>query len=147
MKGSSREEFFLLFPYDRDGEPTKRSLHEEAVPQGLEVPSGEQGRARGPRGREVRGDDWYRFGRQQGYGVAALPKVLVPSLMREPVAIPDPEGALAFTASGKGGGGAWGLVPKDGVALEDLVAVLKSPGRMGPLQGLRIAPTGRMAGR
>jgi hypothetical protein len=40
----------------------------------------------------------------------------------------DADGSIVFTASGKGGGGAWALVPKPGVnvTLEDLAAAVRS---------------------
>jgi hypothetical protein len=55
---------------------------------------------------------WYRFGRSQGFDGAFRPKLLVPSILNELEIIQDPEGNLAFTASGKGGGGCWAVIPK-----------------------------------
>lgn len=72
-------------------------------------------------------EEWYRFGRSQGFATVPRPKVLVPAMLRAPEAIVDAKGELAFTASGKGGGGAWALVPKGGVTLEELAALVRSP--------------------
>lgn len=57
-------------------------------------------------------DLWYRFGRNQGVETASKRKVIVPAIMREPVVTLDLPGKLTYTASGEGGGGAWGLVSK-----------------------------------
>jgi hypothetical protein len=61
---------------------------------------------------------WWRFRRPQGVRCAALPKIIVPSMMEEPTAYHDPVGAVICTASGKGGGGGWVLTAKPGVDVD-----------------------------
>ena len=60
-----------------------------------------------------KGPDWYRFGRSQGTVACSRAKLLVPAMLSRPSITSDPTGTLAFTASGKGGGGAWAVYPKD----------------------------------
>ncbi len=57
-------------------------------------------------------DGWWCLGKEQGIADAYLPKVLIPSLLKGPGATIDLDGKLSYTASGKGGGGAWGITPK-----------------------------------
>ncbi len=85
-------------------------------------------RLRAREGGAFAADGWWRFGRAQGIRVASKPKLVVPSAMFGARAVLDLTGGLAFTASGKGGGGAWGLVPiKDSTSsLYWLAAVLNS---------------------
>ena len=72
---------------------------------------------------------WYRFGRNQGCVACAKAKVLVPSSLKSQRAIDDEAGQLAFTGSGKGGGGAWAVRPKAGfdVSCKQLVEILRQP--------------------
>ncbi len=67
-------------------------------------------------------ETWWEFGRKsQGIRLSSTPKVLVPALVgprkdkwgAPPAAALDLEGNWAFTASGGGGGGAYGIEPND----------------------------------
>lgn len=70
---------------------------------------------------------WYRFGRSQGVAIGSREKIIVPSILRPAVAYWDRAGAVAFTASGKGGGGAWGLTARNGDSnLAWVLAILNS---------------------
>ena len=58
-------------------------------------------------------DQWYRFGRDQGIRQCGMPKVILPAILRTGTATVDEGGELTYTASGEGGGGAWGLLPRN----------------------------------
>jgi hypothetical protein len=75
-------------------------------------------------------DRWYRFRRPQGVVVARrAPKIIVPSMMKPATAYLDRDEGVCFTASGTGGGGAWGVelfADEKRVTVEWVVAVLNS---------------------
>jgi adenine-specific DNA-methyltransferase len=126
VKGSGGGAYRIFFPYDDEGtllpETELKRVYPRAWAYLLKNRSRLEGREKG----SFEGKDWHRYGRQQGYGVVSRPKVLVPALLREPSAVVDSDGSIAFTASGKGGGGAWALVPKAGVTLDQLASVVNS---------------------
>lgn len=73
-------------------------------------------------------DPWYCFGRKQGFLEVFKAKVLVPAILRELDFTSDPDGELTFTASGKGGGGCWAVIPKDsGLSVAELHSRLNTP--------------------
>jgi hypothetical protein len=74
-------------------------------------------------------DRWWRFRRPQGVRCAAVPKIIVPSMMEGPAAYYDRDGSVICTASGKGGGGGWVLTPKPGldIDLAKIAEYLRSP--------------------
>lgn len=125
-KGSASEEYYLLFPYDEDGTLLSASVLRKRYPQAWSYLLVNQNALEGRENGKFADDEWYRFGRNQGFATVPMPKVLVPSLLKAAEAILDEEGALAFTASGKGGGGAWALVPKKGVTLQVLEKLVTS---------------------
>ena len=127
-KGSSTRKRWVLLPYSRDGQllPVAELKKNYSLAWKYLCKKREtlEGREKGA----FRDDRWYRLGRSQGVAACFQPKLLVPSLLKEPVALLDTDGSLAFTASGKGGGGAWCVRPHDSSAsLDELRAILLSP--------------------
>lgn len=68
-------------------------------------------------GGRFKDDRWWRFRRPQGVRWAMKPKIVVPSIMRIPTAFLDSAGRMICTASGKGGGGAWIITPREDATL------------------------------
>ncbi len=128
LKGSAGDGYSLLFPYDATGALLTEAQIQESYPKAWAYLSEGRTRLEGREKGRFANEEWYRFGRSQGFAVATQPKVLVPALLRKPVAIIDRDGTLTCTASGKGGGGAWALVPRpgSGVTLDDLAAIVTS---------------------
>ena len=112
-KGSRGSEYLLLFPYDSNGalipEVTFRKQFPLAWKYLIQNRDTLEGREKG----KFKGANWYRFGRQQGFSTCNKPKVLVPSMLKKMQLYIDANGGLTFTASGKGGGGAWAVIPKE----------------------------------
>ena len=102
---------FALWPYDSEGNLLPAAALAERYPRAwvylnehrAELENREKGRFRDAR--------WYRFRRPQGIREARQPKIMIPSMMKQPAAYWDRDGRLACTASGKGGGGGWILLP------------------------------------
>jgi hypothetical protein len=126
VKGSAGNDFFLLFPYDQSGTLYPREDLERRFPRGWAYLKKHKARLEGRESGGFKGPTWYRFGRNQGCEACCVPKVIVPAALSEPVAIRDQKGLMAFTASGKGGGGAWAVRPKPGTGatLKQLADVL-----------------------
>jgi hypothetical protein len=127
-KGSSATEFHVFFPYGSDeallDEKTLSAQFPLAWTYLRSLRKTLEGREKG----KFKGPGWYRFGRPQGVHACLQPKLLVPSMLRTMEVIADPEGRLAFTASGKGGGGAWAILPRDPqTSLATLAAHLRTP--------------------
>jgi hypothetical protein len=128
LKGSAGDDYLLFFPYDKHGTLITEEILSKKFPNAwsylLQMKESLEGREEN----SFVGEGWYRFGRSQGVNQCSQPKVLVPSLVNEPTTISDPKGMLAFTASGKGGGGAWAVYPKKDstLTLELLKEILMS---------------------
>ena len=128
LKGSAGDDYLLFFPYDKRGKLLAEEALAKEFPNAwsylLQMKKTLEGREQN----KFKGESWYRFGRSQGINQCSKPKVLVPSAVNEPTAIADPTGMLAFTASGKGGGGAWAVYPKKDstLTLESLKEILTS---------------------
>lgn len=130
VKGSADNGYRLLLPYDRNGALLSEDELQEKYPMVWRYLRHNKKKLEQRENGRFAGKGWYRFGRNQGFAACSLPKVLVPSLVtiEKPLAIPDPEGILAFTASGKGGGGAWAVTPRPEakVTLDELAATLQA---------------------
>lgn len=128
-KGSGGSEYLLLFPYDSNGalipEVTIRKQYPLVWKYLIQNRDTLEGREKG----KFKGTNWYRFGRQQGFSACNKPKVLVPSMLQKMQLYIDHKGILTFTASGKGGGGAWAVIPKDKTkfGLEQIEEILNRP--------------------
>ena len=107
---------WILWPYDAEGDLIPEKAFKATFPKAWRYLSSARERlaTRYMDQRKPTPGDWIRFGRNQGILTASRPKILVPSLMRPATAWYDTQGRVAFTASGKGGGGAWALLPKGG---------------------------------
>ena len=128
-KGSRGSEYLLLFPYDSNGalipEATIRKQYPLVWKYLIQNRDTLEGREKG----KFKDSNWYRFGRQQGFNTCNKPKVLVPSMLQKMQLYNDTEGVLTFTASGKGGGGAWAIIPKDKTkfSLKQIEKILNRP--------------------
>lgn len=128
VKGAARGERWLLVPYDSAGQLIPERRLQEEFPKGwaylLASRSALEGREKG----RFADKRWYRFGRQQGFPAFGRPKLIVPATMNEFRLISDPQGKYVLTASGKGGGGAWAVLPKEGgPSLAELEEILRRP--------------------
>ena len=125
-KGSSTEPYWLLFPYDSSG----KLLPEEVLAREFPLAWAYLTKHRAALERREKskfvGNSWYRYGRSQGTEICGRAKIIVPATMRAPVVTIDRGGAIALTASGKGGGGAWAITPKQDsrISLDQLAAAL-----------------------
>lgn len=128
-KGSRGSEYLLLFPYDSYGalipEATIRKQYPLVWKYLIQNRDTLEGREKG----KFKDSNWYRFGRQQGFNTCNKPKILVPSMLQKMQLYNDTEGVLTFTASGKGGGGAWAVIPKDKTkfSLKQIEEILNRP--------------------
>ncbi|MCS6798717.1 MAG: Eco57I restriction-modification methylase domain-containing protein [Myxococcota bacterium] len=131
VKGAARDRRFLLYPYDEDGTlipPRRMARH---YPASWKYLKSREEQLRGRENGRFDTDRWYGFGRQQGFRACNRPKVIVPAVLRadrlaEAIVV-DRSGRLALTASGKGGGGAWAVIPREGRAsLDEVAALLRS---------------------
>jgi hypothetical protein len=100
---------WIIWPYDRKGKLLTEKQLKSRFPLGWEylkacedvLRKREQGKLDGP--------NWWRFRRPQGVSLSYQSKIMVPSLLGEATAFWDQKGEIAFTGSGKGGGGMWGI--------------------------------------
>jgi hypothetical protein len=123
----SGRSFFVLWPYDACGNPLSSSELRRRFPLGWKylqhVKAPLSGREKG----KFNDDEWYRFGRDQGIENCTKVKLIIPAILNGMRVIEDLKGRLAYTASGEGGGGAWGLFPKSpDVDLRKLADYLRS---------------------
>jgi hypothetical protein len=125
-KGSSAQPRWLLLPYREDGKLLEAADLKKRFPLAWRYLTIHRATLEEREKGAFRDDSWFRLGRNQGVVACFRPKLLVPSLLKEPSAMLDAGGQMAFTASGKGGGGAWCVRPRDGVTLEQLYEVLVS---------------------
>ena len=58
------------------------------------------------------GDDFYKFSRNQALDCINKPKLIVPSMFKEPSFFIDSNGGYSITGSGSGGGGAYAMFIK-----------------------------------
>lgn len=129
IKGSSSSEHFLLYPYDRQGRLLDEATLERKFPLAWTYLSANKRALERREKGAFKGAHWYRFGRKQGFEACSNPKLIVPALLCDPPVVHvDEKGEFTYTASGKGGGGAWAIRPKtgSGLTLDELAAVLKS---------------------
>jgi hypothetical protein len=126
VKGSAGGGYWLLFPYDAEGRLLEASEIAGRFPLAMKYLKKHRNQLEGRENDAFRGAGWYRYGRTQGCVVSQMPKVVIPAMLKGPTAIVDDSGELAFTASGKGGGGAWGVTlrPNAQITLEELAAAL-----------------------
>ena len=114
-KGAAKEERQLLFPYenlDGDAGTIEEGALSKKYPLAYKYLADCRKKLIVRKMSKSESGPWYRFGRSQGFDEAFRPKLLVPAILNELKVIQDPEGMLAFTASGKGGGGCWAVIPK-----------------------------------
>jgi hypothetical protein len=128
VKGSVGTGFALLWPHEDDGELITEARLRKEFPLTWAYLTRKRAVLEAREKGKFKGAGWYRFGRKQGFAACARKKVVVPALQKEPYAVLDGEGVLTFTASGKGGGGAYAVFPKTNsdVTLEQLHAWLTS---------------------
>lgn len=126
VKGSKGSDYYLLFPYTADGSLLPEDELRRRFPLAWSYLAQNETSLRQREKGKFDGPNWHRFGRDQGFSSCSLRKVLVPSMLKGANAIVDEDGVLAFTASGKGGGGAWAIVPKAGADLAEIAAALQS---------------------
>jgi hypothetical protein len=127
VKGAADDEYWLLFPYDAEGELLESDVLARQYPKAWRYLQKHRTSLESRESGKFRDAAWYRFGRDQGFVACASQKVIVPSSLKAPKAIVDQAGLLAFTGSGKGGGGAWAVQPKAGIGTtcEQLAAILE----------------------
>jgi hypothetical protein len=113
LKGSAGSDYLLLFPYGTDGKLLSPEQLAKRFPKAWAYLQRMRPILEARESDSFKGPEWYRFGRSQGTIACSQPKLLVPAALNKPVVISDPTASLAFTASGKGGGGAWAVYPKD----------------------------------
>lgn len=128
-KGSKGDQYYLLFPYDSKGNLLPESEIKLKFPLAwdylLHNKKPLEAREKG----KFKGNNWYQFGRSQGFAACNIPKVVVPAMLKSASCFLDENGNLAFTASGKGGGGAWALIPKasSGMSLHKIAEIMEQP--------------------
>lgn len=105
---------FVLWPYNPDGSLMTREALKAKFPRAWKYLLANRARLEEREKGKFKVPDWWRFRRPQGVKCATQPKILIPSMMKEPTAFFDPEGRVICTASGKGGGGGWVLQPAEG---------------------------------
>lgn len=127
LKGSAARHYWVLFPYDEQGRPLPAATLAERFPLAWEYLRSHEATLK-DRAARFSGPTWYRYGRDQGELACQRPKVLVPAMLQRARGVVDRAGMLAFTGSGKGGGGAFALMPKvGGVTLDAIHAAVESP--------------------
>lgn len=100
-----------IWPYAADGTLLTRSQLETRTPNTWKYLQYCEKTLRAREKGKFDKDEWWSFRRPQGVRIAKQAnKVLVPSIMKPATAVCDINGDLAYTASGTGGGGAWGIV-------------------------------------
>ncbi|MBM3310107.1 MAG: hypothetical protein FJY80_01215 [Candidatus Aminicenantes bacterium] len=133
------DDTYILWPYSRDGVPMDGHHLKSRFPLAWSYLERCRKRLQArdlPKNKYA--DRWWQFGRAQGLDLCTSPKILVPSILKSGTAFYDGSGEIAYTASGKGGGGAWGIVAKGpDVNPRWLLAVLNSSdiGRWLELEG------------
>ncbi|MFX0199198.1 MAG: Eco57I restriction-modification methylase domain-containing protein [Candidatus Hodarchaeota archaeon] len=121
------QELSLLWPYDKNSNLISEKVLGKRYPNAWSYLKRCEKRLRNREKRKFDDDRWWRFGREQGRDLCVSPKLLIPSTMKGGMAYFDEQGRVAFTASGKGGGGAWGIIPnKKLINPRWLLAVLNS---------------------
>ncbi len=128
VKGARKDERYLIFPYDAAGQLLPPDVLRERFPYAWAYLKRHERTLRRRESRRFDDEAWYRYGRNQGLAACTLPKVVVPAMLERPHALLDPKGELAFTGSGKGGGGCWALYPRPSapVSLERLIDIVTS---------------------
>jgi hypothetical protein len=106
----------VLWPYDLDGNLLPAATLAELFPHAWAYLNKHRTALESREKAKFRDARWYRFRRPQGIREARQSKIVIPSMMKRPTAYWDREGRLACTASGKGGGGGWMLLPKERAA-------------------------------
>jgi hypothetical protein len=106
---------YVLWPYDESGELMTESFIAQTFPLAWKYLNMAKAMLLN---RSISGkwkQEWWQFGRKQGIEVQSKVKVLVPSLYSWPGigSYEDRKGSCAFTASGKGGGGGYALIPNE----------------------------------
>lgn len=122
-------DYFLLWPYDNNNKLLAAGELAKKYPIAWRYLTQSESRLRGREGGKKFDDDrWWRFGRDQGRDACSSSKLLIPSTMNRGMVSYDEKGQVAFTASGKGGGGAYALMPKKDMQVSTrwLLAVLNS---------------------
>jgi adenine-specific DNA-methyltransferase len=106
-------DYYLLWPYDSDNKllavgalATKYPMAWKYLKQCESLLRGREG------GKKFDDNRWWRFGRDQGRDASGSAKLLMPATMNKGMVSYDEKGQVSFTASGKGGGGAYALMPK-----------------------------------
>jgi len=127
-KGAAGADYRLLLPYDEEGKLLSEAVLAKRYPLAWRYLQSRRGVLEKRDSGKFKGDHWYRFGREQGIRVVSRPKLIVAAALKDAVnAVIDRSGNVALTASGKGGGGAWAISPRnDTVTLDDLAAMLAS---------------------
>jgi hypothetical protein len=113
LKGAAGADFLLLFPYDSDGKLLLPDRLAKRFPKAWAYLQRMKPLLEARESDGFKCADWYRFGRSQGTVACSRPKLLVSAMLSRPAITSDPLATLAFTASGKGGGGAWAVYPRD----------------------------------
>lgn len=122
-------DYYLLWPYDSDNKllavgalATKYPMAWKYLKQCESLLRGREG------GKKFDDNRWWRFGRDQGRDASGSAKLLMPATMNKGMVSYDEKGQVSFTASGKGGGGAYALMPKPDAKVHPrwLLAVLNS---------------------
>lgn len=124
-----KSDHYLLWPYDKDNRLLGERDLATKYPLAWHYLRQCESRLRGREGGNKFDDDrWWRFGRDQGRDACSSAKLLIPSTMNRGTVAYDEKGEVAFTASGKGGGGAYALMPRKDMQVSPrwLLAVLNS---------------------
>ena len=128
VKGAARGDRWLLVPYDSAGRLLTEEQLQKTFPRVWSYLQANRPVLEGREKGRFAGERWYRFGRQQGFPAFGRPKLIVPATMNAFHLISDPEGQYVLTASGKGGGGAWAVLPKEGgPSLTEVEEILRRP--------------------
>ena len=123
------KEMFFLWTYNSDHQLLDQQTLVERFPLTWKYLKKCQKCLKGRERNGFNGPDWWRFGKNQGREYSCIPKIVIPSAMNQTTAFFDRTGEIAYTGSGKGGGGAWGIsmdLLKEGFSPEWLLAVLNS---------------------
>ena len=122
-------DYYLLWPYGKDNKLLTEKDLATTYPMAWRYLKQCESRLSGREGGKKFNDDrWWRFGRDQGRDACSSAKLLIPSTMNRGMVSYDEKGDVAFTASGKGGGGAYALMPRKNMQVSPrwLLAVLNS---------------------
>jgi len=120
-------EKYLLWPYDDDNQLFSADELSTKYPLAWNYLNRCSEKLKGREKGKFDDDKWWRFGRSQGLSRCGRKKIIIPSAMKGATAVLDHAGVITMTASGKGGGGAYGLILKDeSIHPRWLLAVLNS---------------------